>query len=163
MKYFGSFSGKLALIVVGALFMHGCSSFFSAANWGRLLSNQSALQELSIIAAEDVNDGYPVALDIVFVKEQPVYDALANLRATEWFAGKQDYLRQYQKKMAVMSWEVVPGQQFSKVILPDESHAAGWALVFADYPGARNFRSVIQYQRKVVIHLKQNDFELVQE
>lgn len=147
---------------VAVLLLTGCSSFFDRGNWQRLVSGPTELQEVSIKADADVNDGYPLALDIVFISDPGVLSAISGLRAAEWFAGKADFQRQHQKVLAVSSWEMVPKQQFRKISLPDESKAAVGVLLFADYTGprTRSYRMLIQGKKKVVIRLRRNDFGL---
>lgn len=161
MSRFRGRAGQAVLAGAMVLLLAGCSSMLSTENWKKLLYSGDKLQQVSILAASDVNSGYPVALDLLLVTDQKVFDALSALRATEWFAGKADFIRQHQKKLFVQSWELVPGQNFADVPMPFEATGTVGTLVFADYPGERSYRSVVQHQKSVLIRLGRDDFDVV--
>ena len=148
-------------VVIGclcALLLVACST---VSNLGQLLLPDVQLQTVTLEASKDVNGGYPVALDVLLLTDQKVYDALGNLRATEWFAGKADYLRQHQNKLFLTSWELVPGQRLEGVSLTVPPQAVIGTLIFADYLGDRTYRASVVKKRAVVIQLNRDDFELL--
>lgn len=158
-----AFSRLAALMVVACLLMTGCSSLFKMESWKSLLIKVETLQNVSIIADRDVNGGYPVALDIVVVTDGIVLNLLTGLRAGEWFAARADFQRQYQGKLAVLSWELVPGQVFPSVKMPPESRTVVGVVVYADYFGERSYRASVQDQKKILLRLRRDDFEVVPE
>lgn len=148
----------LASMMLFSMLIQGCS-VIDGTSWQRLLSLTPVLKKVSIEASDKVNGGYPVALDLVLVRDKLVYASLSNLTASEWYAGKKDYMRQHKQVLSVMAWEVVPGQRFQEVAVVADSDAVG-ALVFAGYLGERTYRSAVQGVKQVWIRLNDEDFEV---
>ncbi|WP_286373931.1 hypothetical protein [Variovorax saccharolyticus] len=122
------------------------------------------LSEVSVFVTTDVNGGYPVALDLVFVRNQKLFDQLSNMRAAEWFANRDDLRRQQPGAISVRSWEVVPGQQARNLPVGDDSRGSIGTLVFVDYTaGEGSYRASIKDRSSVRLILKKNDFEVVKE
>ncbi|MEL0583201.1 hypothetical protein, partial [Neisseria gonorrhoeae] len=71
--------------------------------------------------------------------------------------------RQHQGKLVVLSWELVPGQQFLDVKMPPAASSVVGVLVYADYFGERSYRASVKNQKKIVIRLHRDDFEVVPE
>lgn len=166
MKIFGSMSrifSRLATCVACVMLLGGLSGcgVVTPSKLSNYLFPEQQLRLLSIMSSKDVNGGYPVALDLVVVTDQKVFDALSGLRATEWFAGKTDYARQHQKVLQVMSWEVVPKQEMMNISMPAFDSATVGILIFADYLGDRSYRAIVKGQKNVAVLLKQDDFEVV--
>lgn len=145
-------------VALFSLLMQGCS-VLEGAVWKRMLSMTPVLKQVSIEASHKVNGGYPVALDLVLVRDELLYTRLSNLTASEWYAGKGDLMRQHKQVLSVMAWEVVPGQRFQDVDVVADPDAVG-ALVFAGYLGDRTYRSTVQRVKQVWIRLNDDDFEL---
>lgn len=154
---------RLATLVACVMLLGGLSGcgVMSASKLGSYIFPEQQLRLLSIMSSTDVNGGYPVALDLVVITDQKVFDALSVLRASEWFAGKTDYMRQHQKVLQVMSWEVVPKQEMTNISMPAFDGSTVGILVFADYLGDRSYRAIVKDQKNVAILLKNNDFEVV--
>jgi hypothetical protein len=159
-KAWGKWTKLIALPLLAALLVtsQGCS--FRGVKQALMI--ESRLQLLSLHSDEDVNQGYPVATDVVFVLESGLFDSLSRLKASEWFSGKTDLLRQHKKKIEVMSWELVPGQSFEDVAIPsDISGDAIGILIFADYLGDLSYRASVPIQKRAVVRLHRIDFEVM--
>lgn len=93
-----------------------------------------------ISATQDANQNSPVALDIVFVKDAALSEALLTSPASKWFATRRDLRRSFPDAMTAISLEIVPGQS----IMLGPNHLAGHvgytALAFANYTGAGEHR-----------------------
>lgn len=152
-----------AFYVVLTFLLSGCSSLLNMESWKNVFASDRKLTKLSIIADRQVNGGYPLALDVVIVTEAKALTTLTGLRAAEWFTGKIDLRRQYQNKLTVLTWEIVPGQHFENIVMPIEAKDAVGVLVFADYPGEFSYRATLQNQWQAVIQLRQTDFDVVTE
>jgi len=150
-------------MVATGLLVAGCSNLFKMESWKNLLVSAVTLQSVSILADRDVNGGYPLALDIVTVTDVTVLGSLAGLRASEWFAAKADFQRQHQGKLTVLSWELVPGQHFLDVKIAPEARTVVGVMVYADYLGERSYRASVQNQKKIVLRLRRDDFDVVPE
>ncbi len=156
---------RLATIVACVMLLGGLSGcgVMSASKLSSYIFSEQQLRLLSIMSSKDVNGGYPVALDLVVITDQKVFDALSVLRAAEWFAGKTDYVRQHQKALQVMSWEVVPKQEMMNISMPAFDSSTVGILVFADYLGDRTYRAIVKGQKNATVLLKRDDFEVVPE
>ena len=132
------------------LLLGACSSFnmsaFDLSGLKYFVGVSPELQTISLRAENDVNGGYPLAVDVLLISDKKVFEALSNLRATEWFSGRTDYLRQHQKNIFLTAWELVPGQRLENVSLLQPDDAVVGALVFADYPGERTYRAAVLKQ-----------------
>ena len=159
----GRVFSRLATLAACVMLLGGLSGcgVMSAAKLSSYIFSEQQLRLLSIVSSKDVNGGYPVALDLVVITDQKVFDALSVLRAREWFAGKADYMRQHQKVLEAMSWEVVPKQEMMNISMPAFDGSTVGILVFADYLGDRSYRAILKGQKNVAILLNQDDFEVV--
>jgi type VI secretion system protein len=99
-----------------------------------------AWRNVVISASQDANQNSPVALDIVFIKDSAVSEALMSSPAAKWFNTRRDLRRTFPDALTTISLEVVPGQ----AIMLDGTHLQGHVgftvLAFANYPGAGEHR-----------------------
>lgn len=98
------------------------------------------LDTVSVTVTPAANDTTPVAIDMVAVRDKALVEKLAALTAADWFAQREQTLRDHPATVGVTSWELVPGQTLH-TDLPDQQPA--WAiLVFANYatPGPHRLR-----------------------
>lgn len=88
---------------------------------------------ITMVAAPNVNQNSPLALDLVFVRDPIALDKLLTIPASKWFASKEEILKTYPNAMSIKSWELVPQQvlQLSEEAL-GSPRVAGMVL-FADY------------------------------
>lgn len=88
---------------------------------------------MTVVAAPDVNQNSPLALDLVFVRDPAVLEKLLTMPAAKWFASKDEILKTYPNALSIKSWELVPQQvlQLSEEAL-GSPRVAGMVL-FADY------------------------------
>jgi type VI secretion system protein len=118
----------------------GCSTIDSAT---KMVSNALGFgpkpttpdwRSVTITAADDANQNSPVAIDLVFVREQALLDTLAATPATRWFTSRGDIVRSFPEGVGVISYELVPKQS---VKVPDnlfKTQRALGVLAFANYP-----------------------------
>jgi len=117
------------------------------------------LKRFTIIADKDLNNGIPVAVDMLFIDDQTVLDSLTKLKALEWFSDRRDYIRKYRTHIKTISYELVPGQVIRDVDIPySVSGDAISVLIFADYLNEGSFSSVIKQKSEVTIRLGPDDF-----
>jgi len=88
---------------------------------------------ITLIAAADVNQNSPLALDLVFVRDSAALEKLLTMPAAKWFSSKEEILKTYPNALTIKSWELVPQQvlQVSEEEL-GSPRVAGMVL-FADY------------------------------
>lgn len=139
------------LLALAILALAGCSYFFAP---------RVELQRLTLDVAARANDDSPIAVDFVAVKDAELFKELAGLPASQWFANREQYRRDYRQQFAVWSLELVPGQ-----FIESESFLArrprNWTLVFAGYntPGAHRLR--LDQQQRVWLRLDTREMRLV--
>jgi type VI secretion system protein len=97
---------------------------------------------LSLVAADDVNNNSPVAVDVVFVTDDTLLARVAELPASKWFAARADLASTFPKSVQYRSWELVPGQRIN---VPGDVFGRPRVLaafLFANYadPGAQRVR-----------------------
>jgi type VI secretion system protein len=97
---------------------------------------------LSLVAADDVNNNSPVAVDVVFVTDDALLARVAELPASKWFAVRADLASTFPKSVQYRSWELVPGQRIN---VPGDAFGRPRVLaafLFANYadPGAQRVR-----------------------
>ncbi len=73
---------------------------------------------LRIIADADANGRRPVAVDVVRVADQGLAQRLATLDAAGWFRMRTALRAEGAGRIAIVSWEVVPGQAIALHSLP---------------------------------------------
>lgn len=143
----------LTLCLVVVVSLSACSVFGSRG------SNRPAeLSLLVLTASADVNFQTPIAVDLVFANDKKTTQVISNLRASEWFASKSDYLRQFPNGLKVHSWELVPGQTISVKDFDRATTDDFEILIFAKYKGTNTYRANITGQSKARVLLGNSDF-----
>lgn len=95
------------------------------------------LEEVRIQAAPDANGNGAVAVDVVLATRPGSAEQLAKLPAAEWFRRRAQFLRDNPDGLAVMSWELVPGQSVTAPV----RRSAVDAYVFALYASPGDHRT----------------------
>jgi hypothetical protein len=149
------------LISAVSIILSGCANTFELSGLARAITGASSVQSISLFADGDMNEGYPLAVDIVFVVEEKVLDSLSGLRSTEWFANKQDLMRHHQKGLMALSWELVPGQELPDILTPTEARSVRGVIIFANYLGNKTYRMLIKNEKKILIYFRRHDYDLI--
>ncbi|MBB2925772.1 type VI secretion protein [Paraburkholderia silvatlantica] len=97
---------------------------------------------LAIAVSTQANQDTPIAVDAVLVRNRQLLDALLGLPSAKWFAQRDQWRRDHPEDIAVVSFEVVPGQQIAAAPFPFGGKRGAGVVVFADYqtPGAHRVR-----------------------
>ncbi len=66
------------------------------------------VKSIEIVSTENVNQNTAVAVDVVFIYEERLVDALRGITARVWFRDKPGYLARYPQSLAVSCHEFVP-------------------------------------------------------
>ncbi|WP_322846751.1 type VI secretion protein [Pseudomonas sp. B33.4] len=100
------------------------------------------LDSLTLDVAPKANDDTPIAVDFVAVADPDLLKQLSGISASQWFAGREQYQRDYRQLMSVWGLELVPGQFIDRQPFPLGGKKAAGLLVFASYttPGAHRLR-----------------------
>lgn len=73
--------------------------------------SDNRIEQVHLIASDDVNQSTPAAVDIVFIFEQALVAQLSKYTARKWFDEKLQFQLQYPDKFAIFSYELVPVSQ----------------------------------------------------
>ena len=100
------------------------------------------LDSLTLDVAPKANDDTPIAVDFIAVADPDLLKQLSAISASQWFAGREQYQRDYRQLMSVWGLELVPGQFIDRQPFPLGGKKAAGLLVFASYntPGAHRLR-----------------------
>ncbi|MFT6590558.1 MAG: type VI secretion system protein [Rhodoferax sp.] len=116
---------------------------------------------LTVLAAEGVNLNTPVALDIVFLRDEATYAMVSKLPASQWFASRKDLVKTFPEGLSYLSMEITPGQTLKFSAKSFDSARLAGALVFADYltPGEHRMR-IDQLQGDLLLQLDERAFSV---
>ena len=128
--------GRMVWGVFLATLLSGCGTINSIKNMVFSPSPASPSWESFLItASDDVNQNSPIAMDLVFVSDTGVLDALLATPSAKWFASRNDMQKSFPGALTVLSYELIPRQS----VKIDEKSLSGYkgfsAIVYADYPG----------------------------
>lgn len=98
----------------------------------------SSTAMLRITADADANDRRPVAVDVVRVADAALARRIGMLDAASWFRDRAALHGEAAGRIAIASWEMVPGQSVVLRSLPPFAATPSATVVFARYgtPGA---------------------------
>ena len=117
------------------------------------------LDTVSVTVAPNANDTTPIAIDLIAVRDKALVDKLGALTAAEWFAQREQAMRDHPTALGLTSWELVPGQTM-RVERPQAEPA--WAvLVFANYASPGPHRLRVPDTRTLTLTAGEKDVELV--
>ena len=151
----------LAIVIVGQL-MVGCSTMSGMVTSLALSSSLPALQTITLITDRFSNNGAPVAVDLVLLLDKKPLAVLGALQAGEWFKNRHDLQREYSNQVQVTSWEAVPGQVIKLTKIPGDQGKLMGVLIYANYPGEKNFRADVSRMPNVRVNLHKDNFSISQ-
>jgi type VI secretion system protein len=161
--------GLLACSLALAAALSGCGAMSAVVSMSKDLFSDAPKpvppewKSVVVTASEDANQNSPVAMDLVFVKDQAMLTALLATPSNKWFATRSDIRRSFGESVDVTSLELMPAQSFQ---LNGKALAANRALaafVFADYPGPGEHRERLQMATSgYVVHLGAKGFKVAE-
>jgi type VI secretion system protein len=142
--------GFVAVVVAAglALGLSGCSAvtYF----W----DVRSETESVKLAAAPDANNDFPVAVDLVAVKDPGFVKVLAQTKASAWFAQRGNFIQQNVEAIDVKHFELVPGQSISDIEYSyDDRRTYEAIFVFAGYRSASAHRVRIDSYAKPTVVL----------
>ncbi|MGZ5440847.1 MAG: hypothetical protein ACXW31_10600 [Thermoanaerobaculia bacterium] len=112
-----------------------------------------------VVIASDANEDSPVAVDLIFVYDKKLLDTLLKTPATEWFAKREQFIKDYGNALAVEQWEWVPGQQIERINVSYRPGARR-VVLFADYLTEGDHRATADPQEPFRLVLGARDFSV---
>jgi type VI secretion system protein len=114
---------------------------------------------IQVSIASDANENTPLAVDFVVVYEKKVLDKLLEKKARDWFAGRDQFLRDYPDGVKSWKWEWVPGQEIQPIEIA-YGVGAKQVVLFADYLAPGEHRARIDPQRPFRLILGPSELEV---
>jgi type VI secretion system protein len=135
-----------------ALTLAGCST---GPSWlgGRSISR------VSIVSEPDANRDAATAVDLVMSTSNDATAAILKLGARDWFQRKAQLLRDYPDELAVVTWELAPGQAVDDAPI-DSPGGLRDAVVFAGYSTPGDHRLRLADDSRVRLRLGESDLRL---
>lgn len=123
---------SLSLLLASLALLTGCTVFVATVR----------LESLTLDVTPLANNGAPLAVDFVAVRDAALLQRLSQFSARQWFAEREQYRRDAGQLLEVWSLELVPGQFMKLSDPPLAGSQAAELLVFASYdsPGAHRLR-----------------------
>ena len=109
--------------------------------------------------AQRLNNGFPVAVDLVVLYDEALVAELKKLDAATWFRQRDQYRRDHPRDIELHSWEWVPGEAVAEQSVRYRLATEG-ALMFALYytPGAH--RATVDMHRDLLLTLGEDGFTI---
>lgn len=114
---------------------------------------------IQVSIAPDANENSPLAVELIVVYNDKLIDKLMEKRARDWFAGREQFLRDYADDVKSRKWEWIPGQKVEPIDLA-YGIGAKRVVLFADYVTPGDHRATIDPQQPFRLILGQSDLEL---
>lgn len=114
---------------------------------------------IQVTVAPDVNENSPVAVELVVVTNKKLLDKLLEKSAQDWFAGREQFKRDFPKGYQSWFWEWVPGQDVAPVSVSIPSGAKAGVL-FADYYSPGQHRARIDPRKPLRILFGEKNFTI---
>lgn len=146
------------LSVLAALFLAACGTP------DKTPLTRLSQQTVDVVAEPGANRDMPVALDLVVVTDERLFEQLINLSARDWFRRKHQFKLDYPLGFATLEWEVVPGQRLPprSLPLPEEMEGTeGAVLIYAGYHTDGDHRARLDVLEHVTIVLGESAFSVV--
>ena len=129
-----------AALLAGALLLGGCRSPVKTGYY-------------SVQSSPTANDRSPVPVAVVVVYDAALLKTVAELTARDWFARRDQIVRDNPTGLQTVAWEFVPGQTVPVQPLRLRRRKARGAFVFADYALPGDHRVRVDPYRRMVIRL----------
>lgn len=99
------------------------------------------IDRVALTAEPAVNNDSPVAVDLVILYDTALLPQVGTLPARDWFARREQFMRDFPLDLQVVSWEIVPGQSLPAQPVGRRGNARA-GFIFADYfaPGDHRLR-----------------------
>ncbi len=101
-----------------SLALTGCSLFAPSVDLG----------SLTLDVAPRANDDTPIAVDFIAVNDPDLLKQLSGITASQWFAEREQFQRDYRQLMSVWGLELVPGAIHRPPTLPAGGAARRWTF-----------------------------------
>ena len=145
------------LLAIFLLLGSGCSSISEM----DLFTEDRALNNLIIFSDEKMNDGRPLSVDMVWIKDKSTQSVFSKIDSNEWFSKRNDLMKIFNGKISGIAWEIVPGQVIQEAsinqTMPKNSYSI---LVFANYNTENKNAYELPNYKNIQLKLEKNSFQI---
>lgn len=121
------------------------------------LRNTKTKFTVQVNVADPANQNSPIPMDFVVVRDKKLMQEVSKLSAKDWFDRRMQIGRDFPEKVAVVSWEWVPGQHAGPVSISlAKKDKVGY--IFTNYLNGGDHRAVVDLRAPIVINLGPEDF-----
>jgi hypothetical protein len=142
----------VALLGLLAPALTACALFGSGALFGGETT-------VAVSVAADLNEDFPLAVELVYAYEKKLAGELAGKTAADWFAGREQFARDHPGAFESWRWEWVPGQPAHDVRV-EYRVGAQPPFVFAGYSAKGDHRQQVPIGQDFALLLGRTDFEV---
>jgi hypothetical protein len=132
----------------------GCSSFTDV-----MRLRFGGKVRVEVVTTPKLNRDFPLAVDFVVAYDKGVFEELKQLPAQDWFAMREQFLKDIEAGVDSHYWEWVPGRRVEPQRIRYQPGARG-GVVFAHYVTPGEHRVVIEPLRGFILRLGETDFEV---
>ena len=119
-------------------------------------------ETIEVSAAPNANAGYPIAVDVVVLNDTTLVQAVQEMSAKDWFAGREQFILDHREMSAVIKREVVPGRKAPEIELERSIRVKAAAVfAFANYLNEGAHRVRLDDFEKPKLLLSQTTLKLV--
>ena len=159
-RSFRRLSARIAGGLIVALLLTSCG----------MVSRSQALfggkLDIQVEVRQAANQDTPIALELLLVESKEALDQLKAMSAREWFAGREQFLRDAPKGLDACSWregpclwEWVPGQKVEPLTV-EYKPGPRWGVIFADYVTPGDHRIIVEPRKHFRLLLAEESFRV---
>lgn len=131
------------------VFLASCSVIGPADVW---------LEKVKFRVAEDVNNNAPVGVHLLIIHDKDIYKKLIEMPADRYFSQASQLKRDFEGKVDLYKWELVPGQNLKDQDIAHSALGAVGILIFARYSSPGDHRISIADDKETLLILERSDF-----
>lgn len=141
------------LFSLTALMLTACGS-------GNSLKGDARGDSVAVFAAPNMNGGYPVKLDLVFVESEDIVQAFDIVPAKNWFRNRDALLASYVGRIEAVSYDVLPGRELRIQNFPVMKSKAAAVFIYANYQNGAEQPKRIRRIGKLLLEMQESEFYL---
>lgn len=143
---------------LGCFFIFLTALIFTSCGGGNSLNGNARGDSIAVFASPNMNGGYPVELDLVFVESEDIVQAFDIVPAENWFRNRPAFLASYVGSVEAVSYEVLPGKELLIRDFPIMKSKAAAVFIYANYQtGAEKPRRIRRIGR-LLVEMQESEF-----
>jgi len=115
---------------------------------------------VEVRATNDMNQGNPVAVDLVVVYDEALLQKLLGLSAKDWFDQREQFRQDFPNSFDIWAWEWVPGQRVPRQRVRLWARRSKGGVLFANYSLPGTHRARVDLRKPVRLTLDDTTFSM---